>query len=287
MSSLRPVAVVLTAPGPVAGTLDVPAALATLAGRIEFRACDGTGLAGALPGARALFMWDFFSSALADAWSAATDLEWIHLAAAGVDTLLFDALRDSDVVVTNARGTFDRPIAEFVLASVLAHAKRLYESWELQRNGVWRHRETATVAGARALAVGTGAIAREIARLLAAVGVVVRGAGRTPSVTDPDFTEVVSSLDLRAGVGWADYVINATPLTAQTTGLFDAAVFSAMRPGAMFVNVGRGQSVVEADLLAVLESGHLSGAALLYRTVAGRLAALARARHGGLGSSQW
>ena len=106
-------------------------------------------------------------------------LEWIHVAAAGVDKLMFDGLRESSVIVTNARGVFDRPIAEFVLASVLAHAKLLHESRDLQRDRVWRHRETRTVVGARALIVGTGAIGRETARLLRAVGLEVRGAGRT------------------------------------------------------------------------------------------------------------
>ena len=92
-----------------------------------------TGLAAAVAGAQALFLWDFFSTAVADVWAHCDRLEWIHVAAAGVDTLLFDGLRDSDVTVTNARGVFDRPIAEFVLAAVLAHAKLLHESRDLQR----------------------------------------------------------------------------------------------------------------------------------------------------------
>ena len=92
---------------------------------------------------------------------------------------------------------FDRPIAEFVVAAVLAHAKRLHESRDLQRDKVWRHRETRTVVGARALIVGTGAIGRETARLLRAVGLEVRGAGRTARMDDIDFGEVVASADLQ------------------------------------------------------------------------------------------
>ena len=204
------------------------------------RYADAEGLASAVEGAQALFLWDFFSTAVADVWAHCDRLEWIHVAAAGVDKLLFDGLRESGVTVTNARGVFDRPIAEFVLASVLAHAKLLHESRDLQRDRVWRHRETRTVVGARALIVGTGAIGRETARLLRAVGMEVRGAGRTARADDVDFGEVVASADLVSHVGWCDYLVNAAPLTEQTRGLVNADVFAAMRPSAHLINVGRG-----------------------------------------------
>ena len=239
-----------------------PPHLEPLAGRVEFRFADADGLAAAVEGARALFLWDFFSTAVADVWAHCDRLEWIHIAAAGVDTLVFDGLRESDVTVTNARGVFDRPIAEFVLASVLARAKRLHESHDLQRERVWRHRETRTVVGARALIVGTGAIGRETARLLRAVGLQVRGVGRTARTDDTDFGEVVASADLVDHVGWCDYLVNAAPLTEQTRGLINAEVFAAMDPSAHLINVGRGATVVESDLAAALSAGALDGASL-------------------------
>lgn len=244
------------------GATQPPAQLERIADRVRIRATDAAGLADALPGAQVLFLWDFFSTAVEKAWDQCADLEWIHVAAAGVDTLLFSKLRESEVIVTNARGVFDRPIAEFVLAGVFAHAKLLHQSRDLQRAGTWRHRETRRVEGARALVVGTGAIGREIARLLRAVGMQVRGAGRRAGRDDPDFGTIVSSAALPDHVGWADYVVNATPLTDATRGLFDAAVFAAMRPSAHFINVGRGPTVVEADLLAALEQRRLDSASL-------------------------
>ena len=239
-----------------------PPHLEALDGRVTLRYADAAGLASAVGGARALFLWDFFSTAVADVWSHCDRLEWIHVAAAGVDTLLFDGLRESRVTVTNARGVFDRPIAEFVLASVLAHAKRLHESRDLQREAVWRHRETRTVAGARALVVGTGGIGREIARLLRAVGLQVRGAGRTARTNDVDFGDVVASADLVHQVGWCDYLINAVPLTPQTRGLINADVFAALRPSAHLVNVGRGATVVQHELAEALVAGRFDGASL-------------------------
>lgn len=239
-----------------------PPQLEPLEGRVDFRFTDEAGLGDALDGAAALLLWDFFSTAVEGVWGRAGALDWIHVAAAGVDKLLFDGLRESGVTVTNARGTFDRPIAEFVLASVLAHAKLVHESHDLQRDRTWRHRETLSIAGARALVVGTGAIARETARLLRAVGMEVRGAGRTARTGDPDFGEVCESSALADHVGWCDYLVNAAPLTPATRGLIDQEVLAAMKPTAHLVNVGRGPTVVEADLLAALESGTIDSASL-------------------------
>lgn len=239
-----------------------PPHLEPLAGRVDFRFTDAAGLGEAVQGARALLLWDFFSSALEGVWDRCDALEWVHVTAAGVDRLLFDGLRRSDVIVTNARGVFDRPIAEFVLASILAHAKLLHDSHELQRERVWRHRETRSVVGGKVLVVGTGAIGRETARVLRAVGMQVRGAARGARGEDPDFDEVVSSADLAAHVGWCDYLVNALPLTAQTRHLIDALVLGALSPRAHVINVGRGETLVEEDLVAALRAGRLDGATL-------------------------
>ncbi|MBB0994490.1 D-2-hydroxyacid dehydrogenase, partial [Dietzia sp. SLG510A3-40A3] len=140
----RPTVVVLTADG-----VEPPTTLALIRELADVRECTADTLVLALPGAEILLVWDIFSDALASAWHAADALRWVHVAAAGVDKLLFDELRDSDVLVTNARGVFDGPIAEYVLACVLAHDKRLHETEALQRAGRWRHRETTRVAGRR------------------------------------------------------------------------------------------------------------------------------------------
>ena len=229
---------------------------------VDFRFCDADGLPDAVRGARGLLLWDFFSTAVRDVWHAATDLEWIHITAAGVDTLLFDELRDSGVVVTNARGVFDRPLAEFVLGAVIAHAKDSRTSFALQARREWRHRETRSITGATALVVGTGGIGREIAKLLRAAGLNVRGAGRRTATDDPDFGEIVSSAELPAVAGWCDHLILAAPLTAQTRGLVDAQVLAAMKPDAHLVNIARGPMVDEAALLEALRGNQIGGATL-------------------------
>jgi len=245
-----------------ASTDDAPPYLDELADRAAWRVTDADGLGEAVAGARALFLWEFFSPAVEGVWDRCDALEWIHVAAAGVDTLLFPALRDSEVVVTNARGVFDRPIAEFVLASVLAHAKGLHESHDLQRRGTWQHRETRSVTGAQALVIGTGAIGREVARMLSAVGIRVRGAGRTARDGDPDFGTVVASDGLAEHVTDVDYLVAVAPLTPQTRDLVGPSVLAALPSHAHLINVGRGPTVDEDALLEVLRAGGLDGASL-------------------------
>ncbi|QDQ98758.1 D-2-hydroxyacid dehydrogenase [Tomitella fengzijianii] len=208
-----------------------------------------------LPGADVLLMWDFFSGALQDAWPHADALRWVHIAAAGVDTLLFDDLVASDVTVTNSRGVFDRPIAEFVLGSILAFAKDLPRSLRLQSQSRWQHRETERIEGAHAMVVGTGAIGREIARLLRAVGMRVTGVGRTARDGDDDFGTVHASGDLASVVGDVDHLVLAAPLTEQTRRLVDAAVLRALPPRARLINIARGELVVTDDLVAALRKG--------------------------------
>src|SRR5919199_1412501 len=145
----------------------------------EVRYTRAAGLPAALRGADVLFVWDFLSTALPAAWPAADRLRWVHIASAGVDPVLFPELVHSPVVLTNSRGIFDRPIAEYVLGLVLAFAKDLPVTLDLQRHRSWRHRETERIDGRRALVVGTGSIGRAIGRLLHAAGMTVDGVGRT------------------------------------------------------------------------------------------------------------
>lgn len=227
---------------------------------VTFTTADG--LARAAKGADVLFLWDFFSSALKDAWPHADSLKWVHVAAAGVDAMMFEELRASNVVVTNAHGTFDRPIAEFVLASILAHDKQLHHSKALQQQHTWQHRELTPTQGSHALVVGTGGIGRATARLLRAVGLEVRGAGRTAREDDPDFGTVYNSAELARHVGWADHIVLIAPLTEQTRNMLNADVLAAMKPTGHLINVGRGALVDEGALITALREGRIAAASL-------------------------
>ncbi|TNC22777.1 D-2-hydroxyacid dehydrogenase [Amycolatopsis alkalitolerans] len=234
----------------------------TIESMAEVRYTGEKGLAEALRGADALFVYDFLSTAVPGAWHAADKLRWLHIASAGVDPVMFPALRESDVTLTNSRGVFDASIAEYVLGVIIAFAKDLPRSLELQREGRWQHRESERVAGRHALVVGTGPIGRAIARMLRAAGMVVSGMGRRAREDDPDFGAVHASAELVRHLPAFDYVVAVAPLTEQTKGMFDAAAFATMKQSARFVNVGRGELVVTADLVTAMREGRIAGAAL-------------------------
>ncbi len=216
----------------------------------------------ALPGAEVLLGWNFTAGVLEEAWESAGDLRWIQWCGAGVNAVLFPGLVKSDVILTNARGVYDRAMAEYALGLIIALAKRFPESFALQARGEWRHRLTDRIEGARVLVVGVGSIGREIARLLRAVGMVVEGVGRTARGGDGEFDRIVGQDGLIGCLPEADYVVLVTPLTAETAGLFGARAFAAMKRSARFINLGRGRLVDEAALIAALDAGALAGAAL-------------------------
>ncbi|OEJ51712.1 D-2-hydroxyacid dehydrogenase [Streptomyces agglomeratus] len=236
---------------------DPPPRLDRLTGRARILHGDESTLARQLPLADVLLVWDFTSDAVRRAWPGdGPRPHWVHTASAGVDHLMCPELIASDTVVTNARGIFDLPIAEYVSGLVIAMAKDLPGTLELQRQRRWRHRETLRVAGSRAVVVGSGPIGREIARLLKALGVVTALVGRTAR------PGVHGAHELTPLLSRADWVVCAAPLTDATRGMFDAAAFAAMPPSARFINVGRGPLVVEDALVAALRNGRIAGAAL-------------------------
>lgn len=239
-----------------------PQGMAPIEQAAEVRYADSAHLAEAVRGADALFVWDFLSTDVPDSWHAADKLDWLHIASAGVDPVLFPELRESEVALTNSRGVFDGPIAEYVLGVILAFAKDLIGTYELQRERRWLHRETERLAGKSALIVGTGPIGRATARMLRAAGLFVSGAGRRYREGDPDFGTVYATHALDEHVACMDYVIAVAPLTTQTSGMFDRRVFAAMESHARFINVGRGELAVSGDLVDALRAGELAGAAL-------------------------
>lgn len=218
-------------------------------------------LATALPGADVLLVWDFLTDAVPGAWPAADSVRWVHTASAGVDRVAFPGLLESDVVLTNSRGVFDQPMAEYVLGLVLAYAKDLPGTLRNQTERRWRHRETERIAGRRAVVVGTGPIGKAIGHQLTAAGLEVELVGRTAR-DDSEFGSVRSSADLLEVLPDADYLVLAAPLTDQTRGLVDAAALRAMKSSARLINVGRGALVVTADLERALTDGEIAGAAL-------------------------
>lgn len=249
--------IVLVAPeeGELPGlqTLSESARIQTLSSEQELKA--------ALPNADVLVVTDFRTGLLERCWPDQHNIQWVHATSAGIDALRFPALWDSDIPVTNARGLFDRGIAEYVLGSILLFAKDFAGNLRYQQQHQWRHRDTERIDGRQVLIVGAGSIGGEVSQLLRATGMQVTGLARS-SRDDPRFDRVLANDRLPELLPEADFVVITAPLTENTRGLFDRHTFAAMKPTARLINVGRGPIVVTDDLVEALNSGTIAGAAL-------------------------
>ncbi|MGW2691270.1 D-2-hydroxyacid dehydrogenase [Streptomyces sp. NPDC001296] len=231
--------------------------LGRLTGRARIEHADAATLAERLPGADVLLVWDFPTDAVREAWPGEGPRpRWLHTASTAVDHLMCPELTASDTVVTNARGIFEQPVAEYVAGLVLALAKDLPRTWDLQRDREWRPRAVTRIAGTRACVVGSGPVGRAIARTLKSLDVTTSIVGRVP------LTGIHGPADLDRMLARADWVIAAAPLTDRTFGMFDTRRFGVMQPSARFINVGHGALVDEEALVAALSKRWIAGAAL-------------------------
>jgi phosphoglycerate dehydrogenase-like enzyme len=203
-----------------------------------------------------------------DLIAAAKNLVWLQIYWAGAERCLsVDAIADGSVVMSNMQKMSSPVIAEHAIAMMMSLARNIPQFVHAMDEADWSSQESLSagmspIAGKKLLVAGLGGIGMEVARLGAALGMRVSGT-RNSSRTGPDYIEYVGlSHELSALAAKADVVVNALPLTDGTAGLFDAKFFAAIKPGAIFVNVGRGKTVVTQDLIAALESGAVSSAGL-------------------------
>jgi phosphoglycerate dehydrogenase-like enzyme len=199
-----------------------------------------------------------------------TSLEWIQLLNAGADSCAtIPSVAERGIVVTNLQRIQGPHMAEHAIALLLSLARALPVYAVEQHDGAFTRgfRETRgerpiEIEGKTLLVVGLGGIGTEVARRAHGLGMRVI-ATRNSARVGPDFVEYVGlAAEYRTLAARADVVVNATPLTPETRGMFDAQFFAAMNDDAFFINIGRGESVVTADLTAALVAQSIGGAGL-------------------------
>lgn len=197
-------------------------------------------------------------------------LKWVQTGTAGVATLLFDEVREGDVLLTNAAGTYGPTIAEHVLAGVLHFLRAFDLAAEMRRDRNWDQSAFATsralvreVDECKVLVIGSGGLGSEIAWRFEALGARVTGIRRRPGLGAPrGFAAIHGLSELDGLLPHADVIVLSTPLTDETRQLLDAKRLKALRPGAIVVNVARGALLDEAALAEGLEAGRIRGAVL-------------------------
>lgn len=199
---------------------------------------------------------------------AARRLVWVQITSAGAERCVtVQQIAKGNVILTNMQKMSSPVIGEHAIAMMMSLSRNLPTFAKTMPDGEWRRGEQTTsgmmpVAGKTLLVAGLGGIGTEVARLGAALDMRVIGT-RNSSREGPDFVDYVGlSHELADLATKADVIVNALPLTDDTRGMFDRIIFDAVKKGAIFINVGRGQTVVTEDLIAALRSGQLSGAGL-------------------------
>src|SRR5215471_17649744 len=208
--------------------------------------------------------WPF----LRDMRARAPKLKGFHQRPAGASNLIKGDLWGSDVIVTTSRGVGNTlQIAEYAVAGMLHFAKGLHHASVDRTNAAFDYRayRPILVHGKTACVVGAGGIGAEIGRLCGALGMRVVGTRRQPPLGAPlpaGFSELGGPGDLDRFLGLSDFVAICCQWTPETTRLFDHARFALMKPGAVLVNVARGEIVDEEALVDALERDRLRGVVL-------------------------
>lgn len=192
-------------------------------------------------------------------------LVWVHSATVGVERVLTPTALERGLAITNARGVFSDPIAEYVLMMILAVSRRLPQLLELHRERIWQPLEGREMTDLTIGVVGLGSIGRRVAELAVKFGcrvVAVRRQTGESAEGVAGIAEVLTPDHLPDLMAQSDFVVLALPLTPDTTNLFDAGMLGHAKPGAWLINVARGALIDERALVRALRDGRLGGAVL-------------------------
>lgn len=199
-------------------------------------------------------------------FAAAPRLRWVHAIASGIDMFLYPAMRDSDVVLSGEKGLVGGHLADTGFGLLLALTRQIATAIRLGPES-WSHREPMRRAeleldGLTLGVIGFGGTGRALARRARAFGMKVLAVDLHAVAPSDGVAEVWGIERLRELLAVSDVVAIGAPLTAQTRNLIDDRAFSAMKRGALLVNVTRGEIVEGEALVAALRDGRCGGAAL-------------------------
>lgn len=185
--------------------------------------------------------------------SKAPSLKWIHVMSAGIEGLPLRLLHDRGVLVTNSRGIHAEPMSEHAIWAMLDYVKNATRYRALQQNKQWdKSIKPKELTGMTAVFLGTGAIASKTAERANMFGMRTIGVN-TDGRPQKHFEQTFSMEEWHKALRKADVLINILPYTEQTHGILNKEAFKQLKGRTVFINLGRGKSVVETDLLDALK----------------------------------
>ncbi|HTB10085.1 MAG TPA: D-2-hydroxyacid dehydrogenase [Bryobacteraceae bacterium] len=199
----------------------------------------------------------------------ATRVRWVHTLSAGVEHVLSPEIIASPVPMTNGRGVFRRPLAEWAVGAMLYFLYDFRRLVRQQEAGVWADFDIEELGDKTIGIVGYGEIGRAVAERAKPFGCKILALRRKPekSVGDPLIDRAYAPSHIDEMLAACDFVVAAAPSTRETRGLIGPAQIAALKPSAVVINIGRGPVIDEPALIAGLESKKIRGAALDVFTV--------------------
>jgi D-2-hydroxyacid dehydrogenase (NADP+) len=205
-------------------------------------------------------------------FAVARKLKWIHSTAAGVGQLMFPELRASGIEVTNAAGVHRIPMAEHILGTLVALARRFPDCVRYQQQSHWSQHDLwdgvspahrpRELQGQVLLFIGFGNVGREAARIARPLGMRIWAVTRSGRADEQFADRALPASRLHEALPHADFVVLAAPETPETLRMMGEREFSAMQASAYFINVARGSLVDEPALVRALQNHRIAGAAL-------------------------
>lgn len=189
-------------------------------------------------------------------------LKWIQSWSAGVNSFPLETLAEREIVLTSANGVHSYPISETIFALMLGLTRKVHTYVRNQQEKVWHHANMNGEMHEKTIGIiGVGAIGKETAKIAKAFGMNVLGvrhSGRPEEFVD----EMYLPSQINDILPNCDYVVITLPLTKETHHLFGAKQFALMKPTAILINIGRGEIIIEEELIEALQAGTIAGAGL-------------------------
>ncbi|ADU28894.1 D-2-hydroxyacid dehydrogenase [Bacillus cellulosilyticus] len=194
----------------------------------------------------------------------APHVKWVHSSSVGIDAMLHEEIVSHDLIITNSKGCTSIPIAEHTMAMMSGLARGIPGMAKRQLNNEWHVSKVKELYNATLGIIGYGEIGSEIAKRAKAFGMHVIGCRRNPDKSkENEYADhIVGMRNINDVLKQSDYVVLALPSTAETINLMNKERLRFMKEGSFLINVGRGNTINDDDLIDAIREGHLAGAAL-------------------------
>jgi phosphoglycerate dehydrogenase-like enzyme len=192
----------------------------------------------------------------------ADSLKWIMVISAGLDKMPFEALQKKNILITNARGIHKTPMAEYTISMMLQVSRKAKELMENQKQHIWDRKVPMDEISGKTIGIlGTGAIGTEVARLAKAFNMNTIGFN-TSGRSVVHFDAIVDQEGIGQLYEESDFIVNVLPSTPLTEGFIGTDAFSQMKSSAVLINIGRGTTIVEQELIEALKEKRIAHAVL-------------------------